>query len=65
LEVHRFAAIKADERISMEMNVTFARGPCEPLVKRRLFDAGLDATNQCVMDNQHLDFISEKGHTNK
>jgi hypothetical protein len=42
LEVHRFEVIKSDERISMEMDVTFARGrgPCEPLVKRRLFDVG-------------------------
>jgi hypothetical protein len=49
LEVHRFEAIKADERVSMEMVVT--RGPCEPLVKRKHFDAGFDATNQSVMDH--------------
>jgi hypothetical protein len=60
LEVHRFEAIKADERVSMEMDVTIVRGPCDPLVKRRHFDAGFNVTNHCVMDRQHFDFISEK-----
>jgi hypothetical protein len=60
LKINRFEAIKADERVSMEMDVTIARGSCKPLVKRRHFDAGFNATNHCVMDHQHFDFISEK-----